>query len=223
MGDLAPCPWLSPLRSPTGLPHPRLLEKGSLVPAGAGRGGSSPLEALGRAVKPLPAQFWKGREALQVNSISPLVSPGLATPRGSWDLCWHHPVPSPLCSGDVGGAGWDPHEMEEQSPAPASTSPLLEPLGTLPVLPASSQPQRRLLLQPGWRRQLLPLPKFQASFFFFFLFFFFLSFFFLLFLFLFPCFKTKGIVFPWSRAVGVTLVKSLLQLTRKLPQNNNQG
>lgn len=47
LGDLVPCPWLSPLHPPTGLPHPEVLEKGWLVPAGAGQGGGlSPFPAL---------------------------------------------------------------------------------------------------------------------------------------------------------------------------------
>lgn len=43
------CPWLSPFHPPVGLPHPWVLEKGLLVPAGAGQWGPSPFPALGGA------------------------------------------------------------------------------------------------------------------------------------------------------------------------------
>lgn len=55
--DPSPRPWVSPLHTATGLPHPWVLVEGLLVPAGAGQRGPSPFPALGGAVKPLLPQF----------------------------------------------------------------------------------------------------------------------------------------------------------------------
>lgn len=61
--------------------------------------------------------------------------------------------------------------MLRQTPAPVSASPYASAAGTpgeparaaCPI-PARRQhsPEQRLLFQPGWRRQFLSLPKFQA-------------------------------------------------------------
>lgn len=107
-----------------------------------------------------------------MSCISLMGTPGLATPReGSWDLGWHHPAPSLLCYGDAGGRDGDPHEMKEANPkttegiphASASGTPG-EPARAACPIPTRRQrsPEQRLLFQPGWRRQFLSLPKFQA-------------------------------------------------------------
>lgn len=168
---------------------------------------SQPQE-LQAAAKPLLAEFWKGG-SLQVSSTSPTGTLGSATPReGSWDLGWHHPVPSLLCSGDAGGQDGTPPRWKSDSEANPSTSgriptPLCcrNPWGSCPCCLPHPSPRAALAgaaaaLPARLAKAVLLLIKVSS--------------------FLFPSpfifllgFKNKSTVFLWNRASGVAAVKTL--------------
>ena len=176
MGDMSLCSWLFPLHPPTGSPHPWVLEKGLLVPAGAGQWGPSPFPALGDVgCSQASSSSIGGGGGFPSESHLPEGSPRPPRGRGAGTSAGSTPCPPRSALGMLGGRVGPPRGWRSDAEANPSTSRHIptclccrNPWGTCPCCLPQPSPQAALAgaeaVLPARLAKAVPLPTKVSSF-----------------------------------------------------------